>query len=221
MKTRYEGILNYLRIPAALFLLRFLRWVWLLLNAIPQYGRRGILVCALPKSGSSFFEEFIAAKLQLKPLVAVTTIWRESFYGDTHNSEIGLLDIWIINNFGVIIKTHSLPHAKILHMLSDEQLLLLSNDPKIAAYSDKRHRQRHQWHARNRQKGVIIDTVYKEFVIWIDRADALDARFPRFNTQSLEKDLFNYFDLPAKDMLYEQVQKKSVNRNPNHYKSLK
>ena len=57
------------------------------------------------------------------------------------------------------------------------------------------------------KKGVIIDTVYKEFVIWIDRADALDARFPRFNTQSLEKDLFNYFDLPAKDMLYEQVQK--------------
>lgn len=221
MKSRFEGSLRYVRIPALLFVLRLIRWFVLLVIALPRYGKPGLLICALPKSGSSFLEEFLASKLRLKPLVAVSTIWRESFYGDTHNISIGLLDILIVRNFNVIIKTHSLPTPELLNTLADDQLFLLFNDVEAATDSESRHRSRHTWHARHEALKTSADLVRKEFDFWTKRAESVDARFARFHTDSLEHGLRDHFNLPDDDLLYQQVLRRAMERNPDHYQSVK
>ena len=155
-------------------------------------------------------------------MVALSTIFRESFYGDTHNVPLGAFDVWMVRHFGVIIKTHSLPPSALLKHLADKQVFVLHHDPNVAAEAEGRHRRRNKWHARNQQqRDVSVHLVNKEFERWLKRASRLDARFPRFSTAALEADIAKYYGLSQDDSIYYQILRKSIERNPDHYESMR
>jgi len=218
MKTSFERYLPFLNAKWLLMSMRYVRFLYLLIRCLPNIGRPGVLLVAMPKSGSSFLEEYLSIKMNLRPLVASSTIYRESYFGDSHLVKLKRIDIFLVRFFGVLIKTHSLPQESDLSMLSSDQVYFLFRDPYEAAASGVRHAHRYPWHSR---ECLEHNQLYAEFVTWKMAADVLCTEFNSLNTESLEAELSSLFPDDKGGSSYSQILDRVKLKNPSHYEGMK
>ena len=218
MKTKFEKFLPYINNKYLLLVLRYLRFVLLLINSINRLGRRGYLIVAMPKSGSSFIEEYISKKKKLKPQVAISTIYRESFYGDSHLINLNKIDILLVKYFGVLIKTHSIPKIEDLNLLDNDDYMFLLRNPSEAAKSGINHSARYKWHAREK---ISHEALTEEFSLWQRNVYKVSGDKNIVNTENLKKELSILLSIPDDDSDYERVLKNAIKRNPSHYRNVK
>jgi hypothetical protein len=220
MKTKNEHLLKYVNWKPFLLFLRLARFLLLFIVSCRRVGRRGVIIFALPKSGSSFLEELLAWKLGLTKLPALGTIWSETMHGDTHNYNCSKLDLFLVRTMGVVIKTHSLPSQHSLDLLEGLEVIFLTRNIDSAVSSTLRHYERYSWHAG---RGTTDDVLKSEYKSWNEAALCLHENLPAskfYSTEKLSTNLLveGYGSIEQKDIDY--ILNKVKKENPSHYEGL-